>query len=77
VPCQRSLFAKIHLHWLLVYGLHFREWERRGASTDSGGIEVQVETNGEKVAGREGRWYLDNVDVEDESVTKKITSRHY
>ena len=42
--------------------------------TGGDGMEVQVETNGERVVGREGRWCLDNVDEEDERVTKKITS---
>lgn len=45
------------------------------------GNDVLLGRNGDGVAvpeeGIEGRWYVDGVDVNDESVTKLLTEKHY
>ncbi|ETN38472.1 uncharacterized protein HMPREF1541_06507 [Cyphellophora europaea CBS 101466] len=69
--------------WKRCYGLEDwtfnEEGKMRKRMMSGNDVLLGIWGSGEAIPERsiEGRWFLDGVDVEDESVTKMITEKHY
>ncbi|KEF61283.1 uncharacterized protein A1O9_02848 [Exophiala aquamarina CBS 119918] len=72
------------MKWKRCYGLEdwtFDYETGKMKKRQMSGNDIVLGKNGDGVAvpeeGIEGRWYIDGVDVDDESVTKKLTAIHF